>query len=251
MLKASKRGVLWPTRVCQVAWCSWRAPKDWQTGVVIPTQKMETECTNYCGFPSVPWISVCQVPWKKYRDERWNNLTKLGWYPSVVFFLVAGLQIKCSLQRSIFEKSWEYAEDVHTYFVDLVKSLGVLREYGVDGRLLLAVNLLHSCSEDCVRVDGVKITTVHRCCWTPTRCVLSPLLFIVYELDRQTQPGGRGCHCWKLQDQLFADGLVLNRVSHIHFIGLQMRTSRPRCKSALKGPTYYVSPETKGSVRCT
>jgi len=37
-------------------------------------------------------------------------------------------------------------------------------------------------------------------------CVLSPLLFIVYlyELDRQTQPSWRGCHCRKLQNQPFA-----------------------------------------------
>jgi len=59
----------------------------------------------------------------------------------------------------MFEKSWVYAKDVkaYTYFVDLKKAydripreklLGsVLREYGVNGRLLLAVKSLRSCSE--------------------------------------------------------------------------------------------------------
>jgi len=37
------------------------------------------------------------------------------------------------------------------------KLWGVLREYGIDGCLLLAVKLLHFCSENCVRVDGVKV----------------------------------------------------------------------------------------------
>ena len=58
------------------------------------------------------------------------------------------------------------------------KALGVLREYGVDGRLLLAVKSLYSCSEDCVPLDGVKSQPfgVGLRQW----CVLSPLLFIVY-----------------------------------------------------------------------
>jgi len=50
--------------------------------------------------------------------------------------------------QNIFEKSWEYAKDVCTCFVDLGKVYGrvsreklwgVLREYGVDGRLLLVI----------------------------------------------------------------------------------------------------------------
>jgi len=55
-----------------------------------------------------------------------------------------------STLQQIFEKSWEYAKDLYTWFVDLVKYVygwvpreklwGVLWwEYGVDGCLLLAV----------------------------------------------------------------------------------------------------------------
>ena len=64
-----------------------------------------------------------------------------------------------------FETSRECAKDVFTWFVDLEKAYdrvpceklrGVLREYGVDGRLLLAVKSLYPCSEVCVRVRKVK-----------------------------------------------------------------------------------------------
>jgi len=66
--------------------------------------------------------------------------------------------------QQIFEKSWEYAKDVYTPFVDHEKAydrlpreklLEVLREYGVDGRLLLAAKSLDSCSETCARVGGI------------------------------------------------------------------------------------------------
>jgi len=39
MLKVLNRGVLWLTGVCQVAWYSGRASKDWQIGIIIPTHR--------------------------------------------------------------------------------------------------------------------------------------------------------------------------------------------------------------------
>ena len=43
MLKAlTGEGILWLTRVCQVAWKLGKTPRDWQTGVIIPIFKMET-----------------------------------------------------------------------------------------------------------------------------------------------------------------------------------------------------------------
>jgi len=43
MLKASdQERVLWLTRVCQVAWCSGRTPKDWQNGAIISIHKKGT-----------------------------------------------------------------------------------------------------------------------------------------------------------------------------------------------------------------
>jgi len=63
--------------------------------------------------------------------------------------------------QQIFEKSWEYAKNVYTCFVNLDKAYdrvpreklrGVLRECGVD--LLLNIKTLYSFSEICVHVGG-------------------------------------------------------------------------------------------------
>ena len=59
------------------------------------------------------------------------------------------------------------------------KALGVLREYGVDGRLLLAVKSLYSCSEVCVHVRKVKSRPFTVGVGLRQGCVLSPLHFIV------------------------------------------------------------------------
>jgi len=68
-----------------------------------------------------------------------------------------------------------------TYATDCSwKALGVLREYGVNGCLLLAVNSLYSSSEDCDRVDGVKSQSFSVGVGLREWFVPSPLLFIVY-----------------------------------------------------------------------
>ena len=67
--------------------------------------------------------------------------------------------------QQIFEKSWEYAKDIYTCFVDLEEAYGrvtreklggVFRENGVDDRLLLAVKSLYPCSEVFVLVGRIK-----------------------------------------------------------------------------------------------
>jgi len=73
-------------------------------------------------------------------------------------------------------------ERMHPCLVDLEKTYdgvaceklwGVLREYGVDGRLLLAVKSLYSSSDVCSCRESY-ITTVHRWCLTPSRvCVVT------------------------------------------------------------------------------
>ena len=87
--------------------------------------------------------------------------------------------------QQIFEKSWKYAKHFYTYFVNLEKAYdwvprdklwGVLREYGVDCRLLLAVKSLYTCSEVCVRVGRVKSQPFTGGVGFRQRCMLS-LLF--------------------------------------------------------------------------
>jgi len=71
-------------------------------------------------------------------------------------------------------------------WVPCEKLWGVLREYGVDGFLLRAVKCVYSCSEDCVRVDGVQSQALIFGVGLRQWCVLSPLLFIVYIRVLQT-----------------------------------------------------------------
>ena len=48
MLKAlTGEGILWLTRVCQVAWKLGKTPRDWQTGVIIPIFKIRRSQALY------------------------------------------------------------------------------------------------------------------------------------------------------------------------------------------------------------
>ena len=63
MLKALiGEGILWLTRVCQVAWKFGKTTRHWQTGVIIPIFKKgdRKQCTNYRG------ISLLSLPGKVY-----------------------------------------------------------------------------------------------------------------------------------------------------------------------------------------
>ena len=63
MLKAlTGEGILWLTRVCQVAWKFGKTPRDRQTGVIIPIFKKgdRKQCANYRG------ISLLNLPGKVY-----------------------------------------------------------------------------------------------------------------------------------------------------------------------------------------
>ena len=84
----------------------------------------------------------------------------------------------------------EHAKDVFTCFVDLEKAYnrvpceklwGVLREYGVDGRLSLAVKSLYIPAQKFVSVSGeLNHDRSPLVLDSRQRCVLPPLLFIVY-----------------------------------------------------------------------
>ena len=79
-------------------------------------------------------------------------------------FILAEAQWTRSLPCSIFEKSWEYVNEVNACFVDLKKAYdsisrdklwAVLLQYGVGGQLLTAIKSLYMHSEVCVSVNSV------------------------------------------------------------------------------------------------
>ena len=66
--------------------------------------------------------------------------------------------------QQVFEKSWEYAKEVYTCFVNLEKAydrvprdklLAVLLEYYVRGQLLASIKLLYKQSEVCDCVNSI------------------------------------------------------------------------------------------------
>ncbi|TWW81188.1 hypothetical protein D4764_01G0010030 [Takifugu flavidus] len=116
----------------------------------------------------------------------------------------------------VLEGSWEFAQPVHMCFVDLEKAYdrvprsilwGVLREYGVEGLLIRAIQSLYQRSRSVVRIAGCKSNSF------PVRAgPLSPVLFITFmdRISRRSQGvegvkfGGR-----KISSLLFADDAVL------------------------------------------
>ena len=99
--------------------------------------------------------------------------------------------------QQLFEKLWEYAKKVYTYFVELEKAYdrvpsdqlwAVLLEYDVRGLLLAAIKLLYKLSEVCVRVNGMKTKPFSVSVGIRQGCVLFHLLFIIYmdKIDRDS-----------------------------------------------------------------
>ena len=95
------------------------------------------------------------------------------------------------LAANLFEKSWEYVNEVNECFVDLEEAYdriprdklwAVLLQYGAGGQLVTAIKSLYMHSEVCVfnsatmKPFGVSVGLRH--C-----CSLSPILFLMY-MDR-------------------------------------------------------------------
>ena len=122
------------------------APKDWQTGVIIPIYKKSDhkECTNYQRISLFSFQERCmQSALEKKCREIVESKLKYG---------RCGFRPGCNITDRIFtlkqilEKCWEYAKDVFAWFVDLQKAYDqvskdklsrVLQEYGIDGHLLM------------------------------------------------------------------------------------------------------------------
>lgn len=193
MLKSlSNYGLHWLTRICSVAWKSGKAPEDWQTGVVVPIFKKgdQRDCSNYRG------ITLLSLPGKVYArvlERRCRQIVESKIQDSQCGFRAGrGTTDQLFTLRQVYEKAWEFGQSVYTSFIDLEKAYdrvprdllwSVLREYGIDGQLLAAIQSLYDDCKSCVRING------HKSAWFWVRvglrqgCVLSPLLFIIF-MDR-------------------------------------------------------------------
>ena len=113
MLKAlTGEGILWLTRVCQVAWKLGKTPRDWQTGVIIPIFKKgdRKQCTNYRGISllSLPGKVYAKCLERKCREIVESKLEdgQCGFRPG------RSTTDQIFTLKQIFEKSWEYGKDL-------------------------------------------------------------------------------------------------------------------------------------------
>jgi exonuclease III len=221
MLKAmGATGMVWLTRVCRVAWRSGRAPADWRTGVVVPIFKKgdQKDCSNYRG------ISLLSLPGKVYArvlERRCRLIAEPQIQEEQCGFRAGrGTTDQLFTLHQVFEKFWEYNRPVFAAFVDLEKAYDrvprdllwrTLHEYGIEGRLLGAIQSLYEDCRSCVRINGAKSDWFRVDVGLRQGCVLSPLLFIVF-MDRiarrsataeQVSVGGVG-----VGSLLFADDLA-------------------------------------------
>ena len=121
MLKALTGGILWLTRVCQVASKFDKASRDWQTGVIIPLFKKgdRKQCTNYRE------ISLLSLPGKVYAkclQRKCREIVDSKPEDGQCDFR-PGRSTMIFTPKQIFEKSWEYGKDLFACFVDLEKHM--------------------------------------------------------------------------------------------------------------------------------
>ena len=222
MLKAlTGEGILWLTRVGQVAWKFVKTPRDWQTGVIIPIFKKgdRKQCKNYRG------ISLLTLPGKVYAkclERKCREIVESKLEDGQCGFRSDRSNTdQIFTLKQIFEKSWEYGKDLFACFVDLEKVYDrvprdkfwkVLQEYGVGGQLLLAFKSFCCRPEVCLRVNGKQSEPFHVGVGLRQGCVLSSLLFIVYMnwIDKCSQANECATfgNC-KISRLLFANDLVL------------------------------------------
>jgi len=166
-----------------VAWVSYWASKDWQTGVIIPINKKgyRSECTKWQG------ISLLNLFGKLYErclEEKCGEIIELK-----LVYTQRGFCPGRSTTEQIFtlQKIWEIVRECqrcpHMFCRRREcirtgiswKSLG-----SVDGCLSISVKSLYSFPVVCVSVGKIKSQPIAVCAGLRQGCVLSPLLFIAY-----------------------------------------------------------------------
>ena len=216
----SRHGILWLTRVCRVAWREGKAPVDWQTGIVVPIFKKgdRRECSNYRGITllNLPGKVYARVLERKCRTivEPKIQDTQCGFRPGL------GTTDQLFILRQVFEKVWKFAKPVYTAFIDLEKAYdrvprdllwSVLKEYGISGRLLVAIRSLYNDCTSHVRINGSKSDSFGVHVGLRQGCVLSPLLFIIFMeriSRRSTTPDCVTMGNARVESLLFADDIA-------------------------------------------
>ncbi|TWW77032.1 R2DM Retrovirus-related Pol polyprotein from type II retrotransposable element [Takifugu flavidus] len=211
-------GLLWLTRLCNIAWTLGAVPLDWQTGVVVPLFKKGDRrvCSNYRG------ITLLSLPGKVYSgvlERRFRRIVEpqiqeeqCGFRPG------RGTVDQLYTLSRVFEGACEFAQPVHMCFVDLEKAFdrvprGVLwGENGVPGPLIWVVHSLYDRCQSFGHITGSKSNSFPVRVGLRQGCPLSPILFITF-MDRISRCSHGVEGVWfgdlRIESLLFADDVVL------------------------------------------
>ena len=215
--------VRWLTAIFNVVWRTGVTPIDWRRAIIIPIHKKGSKraCKNYRG------ISLLSVPGKvfgKILNDRMRIRTEGKLMEEQVGFRPErGYTENVFAIRQLGEKMIERGKKLYAAFLDLEKAFDrvwrtglweALKQYGVEGRLLRAVQGMYKDSEAAVMV-GEEMTE-----WFEVQrgvrrgCLMSPWLFNIYldMVTREALPSfkkGAGLTNCQIQVTLFADDTVL------------------------------------------
>ena len=221
----------WLTRVCNVCVAEEEVPVDWMRAIIVPIYKGKgdrNECKNYRG------ISLLSIPGKVYGRiiiERVRVLTEgmIG-EEQCGFRSGRGCVDQVFVMKQMSEKFVDKGRCLYVAYMDLEKAYDridreamwhVLSIYGINGKLLKAVQSFYERSEACVRVcreegDWFRVRVGLR-----QGCVMSPWLFnlfmdgVMKEVrERAGDVGVTLCDSqrneeWKVEWLMFADDTVL------------------------------------------
>ena len=221
----------WLTRVCKVCVLEEKVPSDWVRAIIVPLYKGKGDrgdCRNYRG------ISLLSIPGKVYGRiliERVRGMTEgmIG-EEQCGFRSGRGCIDQVYVMKQMSEKFVDKNKELCVAYMDLEKAYDridrnamwrVLGVYGINGKLLRAIQSLYSESEACVRIcrregDWFRVKVGLR-----QGCVMSPWLFnlfmdgVMKEVREKAGEIGaclwdtkRNCE-WNVEWLVFADDTVL------------------------------------------
>ena len=101
MDKSFNQGGFWLTQMCQMIWCSRKAPKDWQTGVILPMDRKETErnATTTEAFLSLAFL---EKAFGKYFEKDAAKRLRKSWRINTAVLVVG---VVCVSSRTILGDS--------------------------------------------------------------------------------------------------------------------------------------------------
>ena len=213
-------------RLCEMynmAFNSSICPKAWQRGCIIPLYKGKGDKADCSSYRGITLLSVVGKTYARILERRMSKIVEPHLDESQCGFRPRrGTADQLYSLSFIVQKAIEYGKDLYAVFIDLEKAFDsvprealftVCQDYGVNGKLLAAIQSLYTDSQACVRLNGSLSNSFAVKTGVRQGCVLSPLLFATY-MDRVIKSCdfegiGYGYNDVRVATLLYADDLVL------------------------------------------